>query len=141
LPRLDVLHGTLDHLNRPYVKLALKGFPEPVKAFVDTGFNGSLIVDQDQAERMGLLVTKRHFVTAVLASQQPEPFYLSRDQIAWLGEEPFISPLIIQETERERLARLRRKREEEIVLAVELLIGCRLEIDFAARTVAIESLA
>jgi predicted aspartyl protease len=140
LPRPEVIHGSVDDLNRPFVKLSIAGFPAPVTAFIDTGFNESLIIDEYQAQRMGLEITSQHYVNALLASQRSEVFSLSRGRISWLGEEPFISPLVILETEQERLARRRSKKEEEVVLGVELLLNCKLDIDFAARSVLIARL-
>ena len=140
MPQPDSIRGSLDDLKRPFVKLSVSGFPEPATAFIDTGFNGSLIIDRYQAERMGLQITIQHSVSAVLASQQPEVFHLSRGRISWLGEEPFISPLVIRETEQERLARRRRKTQEEIILGVELLLNCKLEIDFQAKSVIVTRL-
>jgi predicted aspartyl protease len=136
----DVIRGTLDDLNRPFVKLSVSGFPEPLTAFIDTGFNGSLILDQYQAEQMGLQIRSQHIVRTVLASERTEHFRLSSGRIDWLGEEPFVSPLVIWETEQERLARRRNKKDEEVVLGIELLLNCRLEIDFVARSVLITRL-
>jgi predicted aspartyl protease len=135
LPQPDVIRGGVDHLNRPFIKLNAAGFADPLTAFIDTGFNGSMILDEYQAARMGLEITKQHSISAVLASQRHETFLLCRGRISWFGEEPFVSAFVISETEEERLARRRRKQEEEIVLGVELLLGCKLEIDFTARTV------
>ena len=140
MPQSNVLRGSIDDLNRPYVKLTIAGFAEPLTAFIDTGFNGSLIVDRDQAQRMGFETTSQHYVSAVLASHRPEVFLLSRGRITWFGEQVFLSALVIQESDHERVTRRRRKRQEEIVLGVELLFNCRLEIDFSERSVLIKRL-
>ncbi len=140
MQRPDRIQGGIDDLNCPFVKLDLAGFSEPITAFIDTGFNGSMIVDEYQAKMMGLQISRNYPITAVLASQKPETFFLCRGRIAWLGEQPSISAFVIWETEEERLARRRRKGGEEIVLGVELLLNCRLEIDFAARSVTIARL-
>jgi predicted aspartyl protease len=65
LPQPDVIRGTLDDLNRPFVKLSVSGFPGPLTAFIDTGFNGSLILDQYQAEQVGLQIRSQHIVHRV----------------------------------------------------------------------------
>lgn len=127
----------MDDLGRPFVKLDIAGFPAPVTALIDTGFNGAMIVDEYQAMRMGLQISRQHRINAVLASQQPETFLLGRGRIRWLGEQPFISAFVIIETEQERIGRRRQKKEEEIVFGVELLLDCKLEIDFAARSLTI----
>ncbi len=130
MQRPEIVKGGVDDLNRPFVKLTAKGFLDPLTAFIDTGFNGSMILDEDQAERMGLHITRNYPIAAILASQQAETFFLCRGRIGWLGEEPFISAFVIRETAAQRIERRRRKREEEIVLGVELLLNCSLEIDF-----------
>jgi predicted aspartyl protease len=141
LPPRETIRGGVDHLNRPFVRLGVTGFAEPVTAFIDTGFNGSLIVDEYQAQQMGFQVTKIHSITALLASQRSETFLLCRGRINWLGDEPFITALVISETETQRLERRRRKRNEEVVLGVELLINCKLEVDFVRRSVSITRLS
>jgi hypothetical protein len=100
-----------------------------------------MILDEYQAERMSLEIAKRHSISAVLASQSTETFLLCRGRINWLGGNPFTSAFVISETEEQRLRRRRRKQQEEIVLGVELLHDCRLEIDFAARAVSIARLS
>jgi predicted aspartyl protease len=130
----------VDDRYRPFVKLNVAGFSDPVTALIDTGFNGAMIVDEYQATQMGLQIMRQHRISAVLASQQPEIFLLCRGRISWLGEQPFISAFVILETEQERLLRRRQTREEEIVLGVELLLNCTLEIDFAARSLTIARL-
>ena len=84
----DVIRGTLDDLNRPFVKLRVAGFPEPLTAFIDTGFNGSLILDQIQAEQMGLQIRSQHIVRTVLASERTEHFRLSRDALTGSAKSP-----------------------------------------------------
>jgi predicted aspartyl protease len=140
LQRPELIQGGIDALNRPFVKLDIPGFSEPLTAFIDTGFNGSMILDEYQTEKIGLRIAKNHFIEAVLASQRPQTFWLCRGWISWMGREVFITALVVVETEAERLARRRPKREEDIVIGVELLLNCRLDIDFMARTVIITRL-
>jgi predicted aspartyl protease len=135
-----VILGGVDDFNRPFVKLELIGFSEPLTAFIDTGFNGAIILDEYQAERTGFEISKLHTIRATLASEQVESFWLGQGRISWLGEEPFVSAYVLAETERQRRERRRRKRGEEIVLGVELLLNCRLEIDFPSRSVVITRL-
>jgi predicted aspartyl protease len=135
LPQPELIRGGVDDLGRPFLKLDVAGFPEPVTALIDTGFNGAMIVDEYQATQMGLQISRHHRVSALLASQQSETFLLSRGRIGWLGEQPFISAFVIVETERERVVR-----RQEIVLGVELMLNCRLEIDFVARSLTISRL-
>jgi predicted aspartyl protease len=141
LQRPDLIKGDVDVLNRPFVKLDMRGFSEPLTAFIDTGFNGAMILDEYQAERIGLRIAQHHFVETMLASQRHQAFLLCKGFVTWMGEEVFVSALVIMETEAERLVRRRPKRVEDIVLGVELLLNCRLEIDFTTRSVTIARLA
>lgn len=140
MPEPDVIRGAVDDLGRPFVKIDLPGFSEPLTAFIDTGFNGAMIGDEYQAERFGFQIHRQQEVIATLASQQTERFLLSRGRINWLGAELYISAFVILESDEARVQRRRRKRHEEIVLGVELLLGCKLEIDFRARSLLIARL-
>jgi predicted aspartyl protease len=51
LPPPEVLEGSIDDLNQPLVRIDAPGFSNPLIAFIDTGFNGAVIVDESQAAR------------------------------------------------------------------------------------------
>ena len=52
------LEGSVDDLNRPLVRIETSGFTDSLVAFVDTGFNGALLIDERQAARLGFSVAK-----------------------------------------------------------------------------------
>jgi hypothetical protein len=49
LPQHEILEGSVDDLNRPLVRIEATGFADPLVAFIDTGFNGAILIDETQA--------------------------------------------------------------------------------------------
>jgi predicted aspartyl protease len=131
------LEGSVDDLNRPLVRIETPGFTDPLVAFVDTGFNGALLLDERQAARLGFSVVRNSITPVRLASQRNEDFLRGRGSFLWLGELRTITAYVMIETQGERRARNARKTEEEILIGTDLLSDCRLEIDFPARKVLI----
>jgi predicted aspartyl protease len=131
------LEGSVDDQKRPLVRIETPGFTDPLIAFVDTGFNGALLIDERQAARLGLSVERNSPTPVRLASQRNEDFLLGRGSFIWLGERRTIIAYVLIETQGERRARNARKTEEEILIGTDLLSDCRLEIDFPARKVLI----
>jgi predicted aspartyl protease len=131
------LEGSVDDLKRPLVRIEAAGFSDPLLAFVDTGFNGALLLDEAQAVRLGFSVARNSIKPLGLASQQNENFLLGEGSFVWLGERRTIVAYVLIETPGERRARNARKAEEEILIGTDLLADCRLEIDFPARKVLI----
>ena len=58
LPPPRILTGSIDDLNRPLVRIEARGFPDPLVAFIDTGFNGAVIIDEAQAAKWGLTLPR-----------------------------------------------------------------------------------
>lgn len=131
------LEGSVDDLNRPLVRIETPGFTDPLIAFVDTGFNGALLLNETQAARMGFSVLRNSATPVRLASQRKEDFLVGQGIFIWLGERRTILAHVLIETQGERRARHARKTEEEILIGTGLLSHCRLEIDFPARKVLI----
>jgi predicted aspartyl protease len=137
LPPLDTIEGSIDDLNRPLVRIELPGFSDSLIAFIDTGFNGAVILDEAQATTMGFKVSASWHAGVTLASQREETFLLGRGMFQWFGERKEITAYILVETQAERRARIAHKTEEEILIGTELLSACRVELDFPARKVLI----
>jgi predicted aspartyl protease len=129
------LEGSVDDLNRPLVRIETPGFTDPLVAFVDTGFNGTLLIDERQAARLGFSVAKDSITQVRLASK--ENFLVGQGIFIWLGERRTILAHVLIETRGERRAGNARETEEEILIGTGLLSDCRLEIDFPARKVLI----
>jgi predicted aspartyl protease len=137
LPHYDVLEGSIDALNRPFVRIDLPDFSDPVVAFIDTGFNGAILIDEMQAAKLRFRVFKNQRAPVILASEQQAEFWLGRGSFPWFGESRLIAAYVLIESEEARRARILRKTEEEILVGTELLSTCRLTIDFPARKVLI----
>jgi len=131
------LEGSVDDLNRPLVRIEMPGFTDPLLAFVDTGFNGTLLIDETQAMRLGFSVTRNSTTPVRLATRRYENFQVGRGSFMWLGERKTITAFVMIEPQGERRARNAGKTEEEILIGTELLLDCRLQIDFPARKVLI----
>jgi predicted aspartyl protease len=131
------LEGSVDDLNRPLVRIETPSFTDPLVAFVDTGFNGALLIDETQAARLGFSVMRNSATPVRLASQRDEDVMVGRGSFIWLGERRTIIAHVLIEIQGERRARNARKVEEEILIGTGLLSDCRLEIDFPARKVLI----
>ncbi|HLH98013.1 MAG TPA: hypothetical protein VKW08_23140 [Xanthobacteraceae bacterium] len=134
LPPLEFLEGSVDDLRRPLVRIEAAGFSDPLVAFIDTGFNGAIIVDASQAARFGFLVSSQ-YARAQLASQRDENFLLGRGRLLWLGEQVSVTAYILIEAPKVRSARRARKIHEEVLIGTELLANCRVELDFPGRRV------
>jgi predicted aspartyl protease len=141
LPRHERVQGSVDDLQRPLIRIETAGFRDPLIAYVDTGFNGALLIDEAQATRFGFRIFKNMHAGVRLASQREETFYLARGIFPWFGERRPTTAYVLIETPEEYRARIARKTEEEILIGTELLSLCRLEIDFPARKVQITKAA
>ena len=131
------LEGSVDDLNRPLVRIETPSFADPLVAFVDTGFNGALLIDETQAARLGFSVMRNSATPVRLASRRDEDVMVGRGSFIWLGERRTIIAHVLIEIQGERRARNARETEEEILIGTGLLPDCRLEIDFPARKVLI----
>ncbi|HEY6256400.1 MAG TPA: hypothetical protein VIY51_11480 [Xanthobacteraceae bacterium] len=134
MPQHEILEDSVDDLKRPLVRIEAPGFVDPLVAFIDTGFNGAVIVDAAQAVQLGFQVSSQ-FARARLATQRDENFVLGRGRFSWFGEHIPVTAYVLIETPEERRARIARK--EEILIGTELLASCRVDIDFPARKVLI----
>jgi predicted aspartyl protease len=95
------LEGSVDDLKRPLVRIETPGFTDPLIAFVDTGFNGALLIDERQAARLGFSVVRNSIAPLRLASQRNENFLRGRGSFIWLGERRTIVAYVMIETQGE----------------------------------------
>jgi hypothetical protein len=86
---------------------------------------------------MGFVVNKNQIANPLLASQQKGHFYLARGNFAWFDEVVAVTAYVMTESAQEPIDRLKNKEHEEILIGTELLLNCRLEIDFVLRTATI----
>jgi hypothetical protein len=132
-----VLFGSIDDLGRPLVRIDAPGFSDPLVAFIDTGFNGAIIIDEVQAAKLGFDIAKRWYARVSLASLREERFQLCHGTFPWFGEFVPITAFVLEESQVQRRTRTARKTEDEILIGTELLSDCRLELDFPRRKVSI----
>ncbi len=139
LQRFEPIKGSVDDFGRPLIRIEVPGFSDPLLAVIDTGFNGAILIDGLQANKLGF--KEANIRTPVeLASQHEVEFLLGRGTFPWFGENKAIWAYVLIETQEMRRARIARKKEDEILIGTELLSACRLEIDFPARKVLITKL-
>jgi hypothetical protein len=86
LPRSELLEGSIDDQRRPLVRIEAPGFPDPLVAFIDTGFNGAVLMDEAQAARLGFRLSRHSIAPAQLASGRMENFMFARGDFTWFGE-------------------------------------------------------
>ena len=137
MPQPNFIRGSVDDWNRPLVRIDVAGISDPLVAFIDTGFNGAIIVDAGQAARMGFDLAKRWYADVRLASLREETFQLCRGMFPWFGRLVPITAFVLEETNEQWRSRISRKTEAEILIGPELLSDCRLDIDFPRRSVLI----
>jgi predicted aspartyl protease len=137
LPPYERIEGSVDDQKRPLVRIEAPGFSDQLFAFIDTGFNGAILIDETQAAKLGLQISRNSIAPVQLASGRSENFLFGRGAFTWLGERRTITAYVLIETQQARRARTARRTEEEILIGTELLADCRIEIDFPARRVVI----
>src|ERR1043166_3003512 len=60
LPPHEFLEGSIDDLKRPFVRIEAPGFSDPLVAFIDTGFNGAILIDEQQATTLGFQLFRQY---------------------------------------------------------------------------------
>jgi len=93
--------------------------------------------DEVQADRMGIAVHRGQRLDVRLASQKEESFYFGRGKFSWFHEIREITAFILIGSGEQRSEGLKGKENEEVLIGTELLLDCRLEVDFVVRKVRI----
>jgi predicted aspartyl protease len=128
---LSKIIGSVDHLCRPVVRVALSG-GESFLALVDTGFNGELMIGEQDAIAFGFSVTLK-FTKARLADDVVQDFREASGTLIWMGSKRRVEILVNRETD------ARRSDGDPIaIIGTRLLTPHLLLIDFEAATVEIE---
>ncbi|MDP4020916.1 MAG: hypothetical protein Q8P58_02655 [Candidatus Adlerbacteria bacterium] len=133
-----VLYGTVDDRRRPYVRVEAPG-DHSVLFVVDTGFNGTLLVNRHIMYRLGLnnctIDTDEKEIRQVELGDygitQVMPGIVN---LIWFGEEQLIDILLTTRVPQHPPG------EDEPVgfIGTKLLADCHLTIDFVARTLQIQ---
>ena len=128
------LVGGVDELGRPIVRVDVPGH-DGFLAVVDTGFNGSLMLQRSEATTQGFLGNKRLAVVELGTTAQVV-VEKATGSISWLGRELRVEALISNQP-----APIQRPDTARALLGTELLADCLLLVDFATRVVEIETQA
>jgi len=132
-----VIHGTVDPLNRPYIRVEAPG-NHSVLLIVDTGFNRPLLVNRHIMYRLGLenctIDTDVGPERMELGDYSQSEALVGLVRIIWFGQERLVDCLVTTQIPQ------RPPREDEPVglLGTELLLDCQLSIDFPARSLKIQ---
>ena len=107
------LEGSVDDRKRPLVRIETPGFTDPLVAFVDTGFNGALLIDERQAARLGFSVARDSIDRYDWRASAMKISWLAEVASLWLGERKTIIAHVLIETQasdaRETHARPKKK--------------------------------
>jgi predicted aspartyl protease len=126
------LFGSVDLRGRPVVRIGRADGGDDFLAVVDTGFNGELLVSEEDVERIGVAVS-RVAATVELAGGLLQDVVQAKIEIMWMGRPRLVDIFIgIEST-------LRKHIDEPIALVgTGLLKPHLLLIDFDVGTVEIE---
>jgi predicted aspartyl protease len=124
--------GRIDHRGRPVLRLET---PAGVSflALVDTGFNGQLLLSDQDARALGFQVDATA-VTASLAGDIIEKMNSGRGIINWMGSQRRIELIVGSQR-----PALRRDDDPIALIGSELLTPHLVFIDYQAKTVEIET--
>jgi predicted aspartyl protease len=129
---LSRISGRIDHLGLPVVRLETPT-RESFLALVDSGFNGHLMLAEQDARSLGFQVHATE-IDASLAGNIVEKMTGGRGTIMWMGA-PHSIELIVSPNK----PVLRRDDDPVALIGTALLTPHLLLIDFAANTVEIEA--
>ena len=121
--------GSVDDRGRPVIRI--DGHQESILVVVDTGFNGDLMVTRAAAQLLGIAPVSRE-ADVELGDGTTVRVYQGRSSISWLGEQRPVRVLVSDSWTTVADAPVG-------LLGTELLSPHLLLIDFAARTVEIET--
>ena len=123
------LEGRLNQHGMPIVDIRVEGFPGPLSVLVDTGFNGELIISEEQARGAGILYLPGHVYPAMVANAQRPGFYPGAGYVSWFVERRGVDIHVLPgPTPQEPWTPM---------IGTRLLANSRLEIDFPNRTILI----
>jgi predicted aspartyl protease len=129
---LSEIVGHVDLRNRPLTKIEISGREDAVLALIDTGFNGHLLMHEDVAQQLGLVMTGAA-AKVELAGHELRQFPVADGTVVWFGELRRIPVLISAEESPPRAG----PDEPAVLLGTALLNPHKLTIDFAMRRVVI----
>jgi predicted aspartyl protease len=124
---LSEIIGHVDSRDRPIVSLTLPGQDDSLLVIVDTGFNGQLLIRDNDAARLNC-GSARVELTVEMADRRSRVLKRARGSIFWFGRQRNVDVWLSAEPHRAALP------EEPVgLLGTGLLSPHRLTIDFASR--------
>lgn len=125
--------GSVDQRRRPIIRLQISGARDDVVALLDTGFNGELLVAQQDVQRLGVNVRPLSS-QAIMGDGSVVEVRRGDCSIMWLGSTRRTEVLVSSVFVRAKLAD-----DPVVLIGTQLLSPNLLLIDFAAATVEIEA--
>lgn len=120
------MDGHLDERGQPVISIRLAGSTHPLTFLIDTGFDGEILLYEDQLARAGISLTYEDMARARLADGSEATLFIAAAAAEWHGELRQISVDVIPRAAPPSAWGL---------LGCGLLRDSRLAIDFPARTV------
>lgn len=117
-----MISGRVNEQREAVVALQVTGLADPVDAVVDTGFSGAVCLAREVAEELSLHPVGAEAYELGDGSMTQMNVYLIG--VRWFDDERVVRAILTE--------------SRQSVIGTELLRGCRLEIDFAARTVSVQ---
>ncbi len=132
---MTTIQGMVDDKRRPLIELQRQTGQSAILALIDTGCDGALVVDDETARALGVLML-RQSIPAQLADGSETVFRLGRLDILWRGVTRTVSVRVSPEGHRlfdDAYSFL----EPKALLGSELLAQMDLRVDYCARTVSV----
>lgn len=122
--------GSVDHLGRPTIRVAIAGREDSVLGTVDTGFNGEIMMTAGDALHLGLR-PRDEAERVELGDGASVKVKLCRMKITWLDREREVVVFVSKRTDASREG-------PRLLIGTRLLTPHLLFVDFERRTVEIE---
>ena len=129
---LPKLVGSVDHLGRPVVRVAVVGRDDDVLATIDTGFNGELMLAAGDAAAIGVKLLE-DAEEVELGDRSAIAIKLGKLRLRWLDTERDVTVFVSPRKDPTR------EGSPVMLIGTRLLAPHLLLIDFAANTVEIET--
>jgi predicted aspartyl protease len=128
---LPEIIGHVDLRNRPLVSISIPNYEDNILALVDTGFNGYLLVHQDNARHLGFSLPGVE-ITVELAGHAMRRFRVADGRVLWFGQVREV-PVLLSTEDYSLVA----PDEPVLLIGTALLNPNKLIVDFTNRSVVI----
>ena len=80
------MDGRLDEHGQPVIPVRLFGTTDPLTLLIDTGFDGEMLLYEDQLSRAGIPPTYQDMTRVRLADGSEATFFIATANVEWHGE-------------------------------------------------------